>query len=66
MTAVGIAAPIFHGREDEDLKFDAKLTGKNWKLSSIRLVAAVNGGAGATRRAFRALAIPEVANGIYI
>ncbi|PKB93869.1 hypothetical protein RhiirA5_440115, partial [Rhizophagus irregularis] len=28
--------------------FDAKLTGKNWELSSIRLVAAANGGAGAT------------------
>ncbi|PKK55734.1 hypothetical protein RhiirC2_801639, partial [Rhizophagus irregularis] len=29
-------------------------------------VAAANGGAGATHRAFRALAIPEVANGIHI
>ncbi|CAB4419573.1 unnamed protein product [Rhizophagus irregularis] len=104
MAAVGIAAPIFHGREDEDLNlfidnflgyintvgidplddagappgrvramgvlrscmrdeaarwFDAELTGKNWELSSIRLVAAANGGAGATRRAFRALVVPE-------
>ncbi|PKY33575.1 hypothetical protein RhiirB3_452579, partial [Rhizophagus irregularis] len=32
----------------------------------IRLVAAANGGAGATRQAFRALAIPEVANGIHV
>ncbi|GET50579.1 hypothetical protein GLOIN_2v1790588 [Rhizophagus irregularis DAOM 181602=DAOM 197198] len=105
MAAVGIAAPIFHGREDEDLNlfidnflgyintvgidplddagappgrvramgvlrscmrdeaarwFDAELTGKNWELSNIRLVATANGGAGATRRAFRALAVPEV------
>ncbi|GET55584.1 hypothetical protein GLOIN_2v1790588 [Rhizophagus irregularis DAOM 181602=DAOM 197198] len=104
MAAVGIAAPIFHGREDEDLNlfidnflgyintvgidplddagappgrvramgvlrscmrdeaarwFDAELTGKNWELSNIRLVAAANGGAGATRRAFRALVVPE-------
>ncbi|CAB4441471.1 unnamed protein product [Rhizophagus irregularis] len=104
MAAVGIAAPIFHGREDEDLNlfidnflgyintvgidplddagappgrvramgvlhscmrdeaarwFDAELTGKNWELSSIRLVAAANGGAGTTRRAFRALVVPE-------
>ncbi|GET54177.1 hypothetical protein GLOIN_2v1790588 [Rhizophagus irregularis DAOM 181602=DAOM 197198] len=111
MAAVGIAAPIFHGREDEDLNlfidnflgyintvgidplddvgappgrvramgvlrscmrneaarwFDAELTGKNWKLSSIRLVAAANGGAGATCRAFRALAVPEVANGLHV
>ncbi|GET65741.1 hypothetical protein GLOIN_2v1790588 [Rhizophagus irregularis DAOM 181602=DAOM 197198] len=111
MAAVGIAAPIFHGREDEDLNlfidnflgyintvgidplddagappgrvramgvlrscmrdeaarwFDAELTGKNWELSNIRLVAAANGGAGATRRAFRALAVPEVANGLHV
>ncbi|CAB5380371.1 unnamed protein product [Rhizophagus irregularis] len=111
MAAVGIAAPIFHGREDEDLNlfidnflgyintvgidllddagappgrvramgvlrscmrdeaarwFDAEITGKNWELSSIRLVAAANGGAGATRRAFRALAIPEVANELHV
>ncbi|GET54186.1 hypothetical protein GLOIN_2v1790588 [Rhizophagus irregularis DAOM 181602=DAOM 197198] len=46
--------------------FDAELTGKNWELSNIRLVAAANGGAGATRRAFRALAVPEVANGLHI
>ncbi|CAB4476871.1 unnamed protein product [Rhizophagus irregularis] len=46
--------------------FYAELTGKNWELSSIRLVAAANGGAGATRQAFRALAIPEVANGIHV
>ncbi|GET53453.1 hypothetical protein GLOIN_2v1790588 [Rhizophagus irregularis DAOM 181602=DAOM 197198] len=104
MAAVGIAAPIFHGREDEDLNlfidnflgyintvgidplddagappgrvramgvlrscmrdeaarwFDAELTGKNWELSNIRLVAAANGRAGATRRAFRALVVPE-------
>ncbi|GET52797.1 hypothetical protein GLOIN_2v1790588 [Rhizophagus irregularis DAOM 181602=DAOM 197198] len=111
MAAVGIAAPIFHGREDEDLNlfidnflgyintvgidplddasappgrvramgvlrscmrdeaarwFDAELTGKNWELSNIRLVATANGGAGATRRAFRALAVPEVANGLHV
>ncbi|GBC52818.2 hypothetical protein GLOIN_2v1790588 [Rhizophagus irregularis DAOM 181602=DAOM 197198] len=111
MAAVGIAAPIFHGRKDEDLNlfidnflgyintvgidplddagappgrvramgvlrscmrdeaarwFDAELTGKNWELSNIRLVAAANGGAGATRRAFRALAVPEVANGLHV
>ncbi|GET63070.1 hypothetical protein GLOIN_2v1790588 [Rhizophagus irregularis DAOM 181602=DAOM 197198] len=92
MAVVGIAAPIFHGREDEDLNlfidnflgyintgffhtcmrdeaarwFDAELTGKNWELSNIRLVAAANGGAGATRRAFRALAVPEVANGLHV
>ncbi|CAB4398924.1 unnamed protein product [Rhizophagus irregularis] len=111
MAAVGIAAPIFHGREDEDLNlfidnflgyintvgidplddagappgrvramgvlrscmrdeaarwFDAELTGKNWELSNIWLVAAANGGAGATRRAFRALAVPEVANGLHV
>ncbi|GET54512.1 hypothetical protein GLOIN_2v1790588 [Rhizophagus irregularis DAOM 181602=DAOM 197198] len=104
MAAVGIAAPIFHGREDEDLNlfidnflgyintvgidplddagappgrvramgvlrscmrdeaarwFDAELTGKNWELSNIRLVAAANGGASATRRAFRALVVSE-------
>ncbi|GBC42288.2 hypothetical protein GLOIN_2v1790588 [Rhizophagus irregularis DAOM 181602=DAOM 197198] len=35
-------------------------------MEVLRSLAAVNGGAGATRRAFRALAIPEVANGIYI
>ncbi|GET66242.1 hypothetical protein GLOIN_2v1790588 [Rhizophagus irregularis DAOM 181602=DAOM 197198] len=111
MAAVGIAAPIFHGREDEDLNlfidnflgyintvgidplddagappgrvramgvlrscmrdeaarwFDAELTGKNWELLNIRLVATANGGAGATRRAFRALAVPEVANGLHV
>ncbi|GET60568.1 hypothetical protein GLOIN_2v1790588 [Rhizophagus irregularis DAOM 181602=DAOM 197198] len=93
MAAVGIAAPIFHGWEDEDLnlfidnflgyintvgidplddagvppgRFDAELTGKNWELSNIRLVAAANGGAGATRRAFRALAVPEAANGLHV
>ncbi|GET56896.1 hypothetical protein RIR_e17367_A0A2N0NF76_9GLOM [Rhizophagus irregularis DAOM 181602=DAOM 197198] len=111
MAAIGIAAPIFHGREDKDLNlfidnflgyintvsidllddagappgrmramgvlrsymrdeaarwFDAELTGKNWELSSIRLVAAANGGASATHRAFRALAIPEVANGLHV
>ncbi|GET50444.1 hypothetical protein GLOIN_2v1790588 [Rhizophagus irregularis DAOM 181602=DAOM 197198] len=111
MAAIGIAAPIFHGREDEDLNlfidnflgyintvgidplddagaplgrvramgvlrscmrdeaarwFDAELTGKNWELSNIRLVATANGGAGATRRAFRALAVPEVANGLHV
>ncbi|GET56457.1 hypothetical protein GLOIN_2v1790588 [Rhizophagus irregularis DAOM 181602=DAOM 197198] len=111
MAAVGIAAPIFHSREDEDLNlfidnflgyintvgidplddagappdrvramgvlrscmrdeaarwFDAELTGKNWELSNIWLVAAANGGAGATRRAFRALAVPEVANGLHV
>ncbi|GET67235.1 hypothetical protein GLOIN_2v1790588 [Rhizophagus irregularis DAOM 181602=DAOM 197198] len=104
MAAVGIAAPIFYGREDEDLNlfidnflgyintvgidplddagappgqvramgvlrscmrdevarwFDAELTGKNWELSNIRLVATANGGASATRRAFRALVVPE-------
>ncbi|GBC48299.2 hypothetical protein GLOIN_2v1790588 [Rhizophagus irregularis DAOM 181602=DAOM 197198] len=104
MAAVGIAAPIFHGREDEDLNlfidnflgyintvgidplddagappgrvramgvlrscmrneaarwFDVELTGKNWELSNIQLVAAANGGASATRRAFRALVVPE-------
>ncbi|GET58202.1 hypothetical protein GLOIN_2v1790588 [Rhizophagus irregularis DAOM 181602=DAOM 197198] len=111
MAAVGIAAPIFHGREDEDLNlfidnflgyintvgidplddagtppgrvramgilrscmrdeaarwFDAELTGKNWELSNIRLVATANGRAGATRRAFRALAVPEVANELHV
>ncbi|GET52865.1 hypothetical protein GLOIN_2v1778046 [Rhizophagus irregularis DAOM 181602=DAOM 197198] len=111
MAAIGIAAPIFHGREDEDLNlfidnflgyintvgidplddagappgrvramgvlrscmrdeaarwFDAELTGKNWELSNIRLVATANGGAGATRRAFRALAVPEVANRLHV
>ncbi|CAB5364268.1 unnamed protein product [Rhizophagus irregularis] len=111
MAAVGIAAPIFHGREDEDLNlfidnflgyintvgidplddagappgrvramgvlrscmrdeaarwFDAELTGKNWELSNIQLVATANGGASATRRAFRALAVPEVANGLHV
>ncbi|PKY58451.1 hypothetical protein RhiirA4_480377, partial [Rhizophagus irregularis] len=39
--------------------FDAELTGKNWELSSILLVAVANGGVGATRRAFRALVVPE-------
>ncbi|GBC53060.2 hypothetical protein GLOIN_2v1790588 [Rhizophagus irregularis DAOM 181602=DAOM 197198] len=111
MAAVGIAAPIFYGREDEDLNlfidnflgyintvgidplddagappdrvramgvlrscmrdeavrwFDAELIGKNWELSNIWLVAAANGGAGATRRAFRALAVSEVANGLHV
>ncbi|CAB4403412.1 unnamed protein product [Rhizophagus irregularis] len=108
MAAVGIAAPIFHGREDEDLNlfidnflgyintvgidplddagappgqvramgvlrscmrdeaarwFDAELTGKNWKLSSILKVAAANAGAGCSRRTFRALVVPEGAGG---
>ena len=108
MAAVGISAPIFHGREDEDLNlfidnflgylntigidpldeagappgrvramgvlrscmrddaarwFDAELTGKNWEISSIRLISAANGGVGITRRAFRALAIPEGGGG---
>ncbi|PKK57566.1 hypothetical protein RhiirC2_797794 [Rhizophagus irregularis] len=53
-------------RDEAARWFDAELTGKNWELLSIRLVAAANGGAGATRRAFRALAIPEVANGIHV
>ncbi|GET66530.1 hypothetical protein GLOIN_2v1790588 [Rhizophagus irregularis DAOM 181602=DAOM 197198] len=47
-------------RDEAARWFDAELTGKNWELSNIRLVAAANGGAGATRRAFRALAVPEV------
>ncbi|PKB97108.1 hypothetical protein RhiirA5_433716 [Rhizophagus irregularis] len=46
-------------RDEAARWFDAELTGKNWKLLSIQLVTAANGGAGATRRAFRALAIPE-------
>ncbi|PKY36776.1 hypothetical protein RhiirB3_460164, partial [Rhizophagus irregularis] len=53
-------------RDEAARWFDAELTGKNWELSSIQLVAAANGGAGATRRAFRALAIPEVAYGIHV
>ncbi|GET59107.1 hypothetical protein GLOIN_2v1790588 [Rhizophagus irregularis DAOM 181602=DAOM 197198] len=47
-------------RDEAARWFDAELTGKNWELSNIRLVATANGGAGATRRAFRALAVPEV------
>ncbi|GET55585.1 hypothetical protein GLOIN_2v1790588 [Rhizophagus irregularis DAOM 181602=DAOM 197198] len=46
-------------RDEAARWFDAELTGKNWELSNIRLVAAANGGAGATRRAFRALVVPE-------
>ncbi|PKY37036.1 hypothetical protein RhiirB3_461145, partial [Rhizophagus irregularis] len=53
-------------RDEAARWFDAELTGKNWKLLSIQLVTAANGGAGATRRAFRVLAIPEVANGIHV
>ncbi|GET63069.1 hypothetical protein GLOIN_2v1790588 [Rhizophagus irregularis DAOM 181602=DAOM 197198] len=76
--AVGILIPLvlihwtmpgfFHTcmRDEAARWFDAELTGKNWELSNIRLVAAANGGAGATRRAFRALAVPEVANGLHV
>ncbi|GET55215.1 hypothetical protein GLOIN_2v1790588 [Rhizophagus irregularis DAOM 181602=DAOM 197198] len=46
-------------RDEAARWFDAELTGKNWELSNIRLVAAANGGAGATRQAFRALVVPE-------
>ncbi|GET62507.1 hypothetical protein GLOIN_2v1790588 [Rhizophagus irregularis DAOM 181602=DAOM 197198] len=53
-------------RDEAARWFDAELTGKNWELSNIRLVATANGGAGATRRAFRALAVPEVANGLHV
>ncbi|GET55802.1 hypothetical protein GLOIN_2v1790588 [Rhizophagus irregularis DAOM 181602=DAOM 197198] len=53
-------------RDEAARWFDAELTGKNWELSNIRLVATANGGAGTTRRAFRALAVPEVANGLHV
>ncbi|PKY37082.1 hypothetical protein RhiirB3_461305 [Rhizophagus irregularis] len=53
-------------RDEAARWFDAELTGKNWELLSIRLVAAANGGASATRQAFRALAISEVINGIHV
>ncbi|GBC51280.2 hypothetical protein GLOIN_2v1790588 [Rhizophagus irregularis DAOM 181602=DAOM 197198] len=53
-------------RDEAARWFDAELTGKNWELSNIQLVATANGGAGATRRAFRALAVPEVANGLHV
>ncbi|PKY32632.1 hypothetical protein RhiirB3_450966 [Rhizophagus irregularis] len=53
--------------KDEAVRwFDAELTGKNWELLSIQLVAAANGGAGATCQAFRALAISVVSNGIHV
>ncbi|GET64770.1 hypothetical protein GLOIN_2v1790588 [Rhizophagus irregularis DAOM 181602=DAOM 197198] len=74
MAAVGIAAPIFHGREDEDLNLfidnflgyintvgidpldDAGAPpGQVRAMGVLRSLAAANGGAGATRRAFRAL-----------
>jgi hypothetical protein len=50
-------------RDEAARWFDAELTGKNWELSSIRLVAAANAEAGTTRRAFRALVVPEGAGG---
>ncbi|CAG8779637.1 18284_t:CDS:1, partial [Rhizophagus irregularis] len=53
-------------RDEAARWFDAELTGKNWELLSIRLVAAANGGASATRRAFRALAVPEAVNGLHV
>ncbi|GET56652.1 hypothetical protein GLOIN_2v1790588 [Rhizophagus irregularis DAOM 181602=DAOM 197198] len=74
MAAVGIAAPIFHGREDEDLNlFIDNFLGYINTVGIDPLddagappVATANGGAGATRRAFRALAVPEVANGLHV
>ncbi|GBC39590.2 hypothetical protein GLOIN_2v1790588 [Rhizophagus irregularis DAOM 181602=DAOM 197198] len=50
----------------DDVGAPPELTGKNWELSNIRLVAAANSGASDTRRAFRALAIPEAVNGLHV